>query len=78
VEFLVDTLRTDGGDLLYVRSRGVRHRPADVLARLGRAEDVDAGEHSRRISTRIETAAPHLDSLNSGVFTPSRPAPVRA
>jgi hypothetical protein len=78
VEFLVDTLRTDGGDLLYVRSRGVRHGPADVLARLGRGEDVDAGEHSCRTSTRIEIAAPHLDSLNSGVFTPSRPAPVRA
>jgi hypothetical protein len=29
------TLQTDGGDLLYVRSRSVRHGPAEVLARLG-------------------------------------------
>jgi hypothetical protein len=48
MEFLVDTLWTEGGDLLHVRSRGVRHGPADVLARLGRGEDVDAREHSCR------------------------------
>jgi hypothetical protein len=29
------TLQTDGGDLLYVQSRGVRHGSAEVLARLG-------------------------------------------
>ena len=33
------TLRTDGGDLLSVRSRAVRHGPAEVLARLGRGEE---------------------------------------
>jgi muconolactone delta-isomerase len=62
------TLRTDGGDLLYVQSRGVRHGPAEVLARLGRGEDVDAGEYTFRTSTRIETAAPDLDWLNKGIF----------
>ena len=36
------TLQTDGGDLLYVQSRGVRHGSAEVLARLARGEDVDA------------------------------------
>jgi hypothetical protein len=29
------TLRTNDGNLLYIESRGVRHGPADVLARLG-------------------------------------------
>jgi hypothetical protein len=62
------TLQTDGGDLLYVQSRGVRHGSADVLARLGRGEDVDAGEYTFRTSTQIETAAPDLDWLNKGVF----------
>ncbi len=62
------TLQTDGGDLLYVRSRGVRHGSAEVLARLGRGEDVDAGEYTFRTSTQIETAAPELDWLNKGVF----------
>jgi muconolactone delta-isomerase len=33
-------LRTDASDLLYVQSRGVRHGPAEVLARLSRGEDV--------------------------------------
>jgi len=62
------TLQTDGGDLLYVQSRGVRHGSAEVLERLGRGEDVDASEYTFRTSTQIETAAPDLDWLNKGVF----------
>jgi muconolactone delta-isomerase len=62
------TLQTDGGDLLYVQARGVRHGSAEVLARLARGEAVDAGEYTFRTSTQIETAAPDLDWLNKGVF----------
>jgi Protein of unknown function (DUF3237) len=62
------TLQTDRGDLLYVQSRSVRHGSAEVLARLGRGEDVDAGEYTFRASTQIEAAAPDLDWLNKGVF----------
>jgi hypothetical protein len=62
------TLQTDSGDLLYVQSRGVRHGSAEVLARLGRGEDVDASEYTFRTSTQIETAAADLDWLNKGVF----------
>jgi hypothetical protein len=62
------TLQTDGGDLLYVQSRSVRHGSAEVLVRLARGEDVDASEYTFRTSTQIETAAPHLDWLNKGVF----------
>jgi Protein of unknown function (DUF3237) len=62
------TLQTNDGDLLYVQSRSVRHGPPEVLARLGRGEDVDASEYTFRASTRIETAAPDLDWLNKGVF----------
>jgi Protein of unknown function (DUF3237) len=62
------TLETDGGDLIYVQSRGVRHGSAEVLSRLARGEDVDASEYTFRTSTQIETAAPHLDWLNKGVF----------
>jgi hypothetical protein len=61
-------LQTDGGDLLYVQSRGVRHGSAEVLARLGRGENVDPSEYTFRTSTKIETAAPALDWLNKGVF----------
>lgn len=62
------TLKTDGGDLLYVQSRSVRHGPPEVLARLGRGEEVAADEYTFRTATQIETAAPHLDWLNKGVF----------
>jgi hypothetical protein len=46
----------------------VRHRSAEVLAPLGRGEEVDASEYVFRTSTQIETAAPELDWLNKGVF----------
>jgi hypothetical protein len=62
------TLRTDDDELLSVQSRGVRHGSAEVLARLARGEDVDPGEYTFRTSTLIETAAPHLDWLNKGIF----------
>ena len=62
------TLQTDHGDLLYVQSRGVRHGSAEVLARLGRGEEVDASEYTFRTATQIETAAPSLDWLNKEVF----------
>jgi hypothetical protein len=62
------TLQTDAGDVLYIQSRGVRHGSPDVLARLRRGEDVDAGEYTFRTSTQIETAAPGLDWLNKGIF----------
>ena len=61
-------LQTDGGDLLYVQARSVRHGSAEVLARLARGEDVDPGEYTFRTSTQIEAAAPDLDWLNKGVF----------
>ena len=62
------TLQTHRGDLLYVQARGVRHGPAEVLARLGRGEDVDPREYTFRAATQIEAAAPELDWLNKGVF----------
>ena len=62
------TLQTDRGDLLYVQSRAVRHGSAEVLARLGRGENVDASEYTFRTATQIETAAADLDWLNRGVF----------
>lgn len=62
------TLQTDQGELLYVRSQGVRHGSPDVLGRLSRGEEVDPSEYVFRTSTQIETASPHLDWLNKGVF----------
>src|SRR5580704_14756750 len=61
-------LQTDSGDLIYVQSRGVRHGAAEVLARLGRGEEVDPSEYTFRTSTQIEAASPGLDWLNKGIF----------
>jgi hypothetical protein len=62
------TLQTDRGDVLYVQSQSVRYGSAEVLDRLNRGEDVDAGEYVFRTSSQIETATPELDWLNKGVF----------
>jgi hypothetical protein len=62
------TLQTDRGELLYVQSRSIRHGTPEVLARLGRGEDVDASEYTFRTATQIETAAPDLDWFNKGIF----------
>jgi hypothetical protein len=62
------TLQTADGALLYVQSRGVRHGSAEVLARLGRGDEVDASEYTFRTSTQIETASRELDWLNKGIF----------
>jgi muconolactone delta-isomerase len=61
-------LETERGDLLYVQSRSIRHGSPEVLARLGRGEDVDPSEYTFRTSTRIETGAADLDWLNKGIF----------
>jgi muconolactone delta-isomerase len=61
-------LETDRGDLLYVQSHGIRHGSPEVLARLGRGEDVEPNEYTFRTTTEIETAATDLDWLNKGVF----------
>jgi Protein of unknown function (DUF3237) len=61
-------LHTDSGDLVSVQSRSVRHGSAEVLARLGRGDDVDASEYTFRTATQIETAAPDLDWMNKGIF----------
>ena len=61
-------LLTDDGHVLNVRSRGIRHGSADILARLNRGEDVDPTGYTFRTTTLIETAAPNLDWLNKGVF----------
>ena len=62
------TLQNDDGALLYVQSWGVRHGSAEVMARLGRGEDVAPSEYTFRTWTQIETASPRLDWLNKGVF----------
>ncbi|MEY4214133.1 MAG: DUF3237 domain-containing protein [Burkholderiaceae bacterium] len=54
------TLKTDAGELIQVTSQGLRTASSDVLARLGRGEDVDPALYYFRTVMRFETSAPAL------------------
>ena len=54
------TLRTHSGELIQVTSQGLRTAAPEVLARLGRGEDVDPASYYFRTVVRFETSAPTL------------------
>lgn len=58
------TLETTDGALIYVNNKGYRHGPAEVLARVGRGEDVDPAEYYMRATPWFETSAPAYAWLN--------------
>jgi hypothetical protein len=61
------TIESDAGALIQVDSKGMRHGPPDVLARLARGEDVDDVDPSLyyfRTVMRFETGHPSADWLN--------------
>ena len=57
-------LRTQAGALVRVVSQGYRHGPPEVLAALGRGEDVPPEKYFFRTVMRFETGAPELQWLN--------------
>jgi hypothetical protein len=57
-------LKTDDDVLIGMSYRGVRHGPADVMARVDRGEIVDPSNYYLRIAPFFETAAPRYDWLN--------------
>ncbi len=58
------TLQTDDGALIAMRSFGLRHGPAEVMAALGRGERVDPDRYYFRTTGRFETAHPRYAFLN--------------
>lgn len=58
------TLETNDGALIAMRSFGLRHGPAEVIAALGRGEQVDPARYYFRTTPRFETAAPRYAFLN--------------
>jgi len=58
------TLETDDGQLIYMTYRGIRHGPAEVMARLAKGEAVDPASYYFRTTPAFETAAPKYDWLN--------------
>lgn len=57
-------LRTDDGEHIYMAYRGVRHGPAEVMARLAAGELVDPATYYFRIAPVFETAAKKYEWLN--------------
>lgn len=58
------TLETDDRQLIYMTYRGVRHGPADVMARLAKGEAVDPASYYFRTTPVFETASSRYDWLN--------------
>ena len=58
------TIESDAGALIQVDSKGLRHGPPDILARLAKGEDVDPSRYYFRTVMRFETAHPATDWLN--------------
>ena len=55
------------GGIVQVLSQGMRHGPPEVLARLGRGEDVPADQYFFRTIMRFETGASELAFLNKTI-----------
>ena len=58
------TLQTDDGALVYLTSFGLRHGPPEVIAALGRGEEVDPAKYYFRTTPRFETSAQRYEFLN--------------
>jgi hypothetical protein len=57
-------LRTDDDALIAMAYTGLRHGPADVMARLGRGEAVDPADYYFRIVPNFSTSDPRYEWLN--------------
>jgi hypothetical protein len=58
------TLETDDQQLIYMTYRGLRHGPADVMARVNRGEAVDPSAYYFRTTPVFETASSKYERLN--------------
>jgi hypothetical protein len=58
------TLETNDGALIYVRNRGYRHGPADVINKLASGQVVDPALYYMRTTPRFETGEARYAWLN--------------
>jgi hypothetical protein len=59
------TLETDDRQLIYMTYRGIRHGPAEVMARLARGEAVDPASYYFRTTPVFETHHDRYEWLNN-------------
>jgi hypothetical protein len=65
------TLKTDDGVLIYIRNKGYRHGPAEVLQRLAKGEAVNPKEYYFRATPIFETASEKYNYLNKYIYIAS-------
>ena len=58
------TLETSDGVLIYVRNKGYRHGPKEVIERMARGEEVDPALYYMRTTPWFETSAAQYAWLN--------------
>ena len=70
------TLETSDGALIYVRNKGYRHGPKEVIERMARGEEVDPSLYYMRTTPWFETSAAQYAWLNRmiGIGTGARRA----
>lgn len=61
-------VQLENGDSIYITNRGMRHGPADLLAKLNAGESVDQNKIYFRTIVSIEAAAKSLDWMNKSIF----------
>lgn len=57
-------LRTDDDAVIAMSYTGIRHGPPEILAQIGRGEDVDPSSYYFRITPSFVTSAPRYEWLN--------------
>lgn len=62
------TLQTADGSLISVTNRGMRHGPAEIIAKIARGETVPADAYYFRTVAEFEAPIGPLDWLNKGLF----------
>jgi hypothetical protein len=65
------TLETGRGQLIYVRNRGIRHAPPEIMEQLRKGAAVDPARVYCRTTPVFETAAPDLQWLTRSIFVGS-------
>jgi hypothetical protein len=68
---VIDTryaLRTAQGSTVTLATRGFRHGPPEVLARLAAGEEVDPRAYTFRVAVTLESGDPALGWVNRTVF----------
>jgi hypothetical protein len=62
------TIEADGGALIYVANRGMRHGPKEVLERMNRGEAVEPGSYYFRSTATFETSAEEYSWLTRAII----------